>query len=152
MNLFRPGHTRIHSSGTGNQGRDYTQMEDFSTRKPGTQGFTEVADELVAAESSTTVARESVNDEGERPEPGAHQYRVYKRRWFGLIQLVLLNIIVSWDVSTNPLKTRISFPPMSRSAFGRLEGDLTYIVAFILSCFNDSIRIFRSYRKCHQLA
>ncbi|KAI4253402.1 MAG: hypothetical protein LQ352_003721, partial [Teloschistes flavicans] len=27
-------------------------------------------------------------------------YRVYKRRWFGLLQLVLMNIIVSWDVST----------------------------------------------------
>jgi FLVCR family MFS transporter 7 len=26
-------------------------------------------------------------------------YRVYKRRWFGLCQLVLLNIVVSWDVS-----------------------------------------------------
>lgn len=28
------------------------------------------------------------------------EYRVYKRRWFGLLQLMLLNIIVSWDVST----------------------------------------------------
>lgn len=27
-------------------------------------------------------------------------YRVYKRRWFGLVQLTLLNIVVSWDVST----------------------------------------------------
>lgn len=27
------------------------------------------------------------------------EYKVYKRRWFGLIQLVLLNIVVSWDVS-----------------------------------------------------
>jgi hypothetical protein len=27
------------------------------------------------------------------------QYRVYKRRWFGLVQLTLLNIVVSWDVS-----------------------------------------------------
>lgn len=27
-------------------------------------------------------------------------YKVYKRRWFGLVQLTLLNIIVSWDVST----------------------------------------------------
>ena len=27
------------------------------------------------------------------------EYKVYKRRWFGLVQLVLLNIIVSWDVS-----------------------------------------------------
>lgn len=26
-------------------------------------------------------------------------YKLYKRRWFGLIQLVLLNIVVSWDVS-----------------------------------------------------
>ena len=25
-------------------------------------------------------------------------YKVYKRRWFGLVQLILLNIIVSWDV------------------------------------------------------
>lgn len=31
--------------------------------------------------------------------PGHVQYKVYKRRWFGLFQLVLLNIIVSWDVS-----------------------------------------------------
>lgn len=29
-------------------------------------------------------------------------YRVYKRRFFGLFQLVLLNIIVSWDVCCNP--------------------------------------------------
>ena len=27
-------------------------------------------------------------------------YRVYKRRWFGLMQLVLLNIAVSWGVSS----------------------------------------------------
>ena len=26
-------------------------------------------------------------------------YKSYKRRWFGLLQLVLLNIVVSWDVS-----------------------------------------------------
>lgn len=33
-------------------------------------------------------------------EGGDIKYKVYKRRWFGLVQLVLLNIIVSWDVST----------------------------------------------------
>lgn len=27
-------------------------------------------------------------------------YKVYKRRWFGLAQLTLLNIVVSWDVSS----------------------------------------------------
>lgn len=26
-------------------------------------------------------------------------FKVYKRRWFGLVQLTLLNIVVSWDVS-----------------------------------------------------
>jgi len=32
---------------------------------------------------------------------GTGQYRTYKRRWFGLFQLVLLNIVVSWDVSVH---------------------------------------------------
>lgn len=35
-------------------------------------------------------------------------YKVYKRRWFGLIQLVLLNIIVSWDVSTVSFSTMLT--------------------------------------------
>lgn len=35
-------------------------------------------------------------------------YKVYKRRWFGLVQLTLLNIIVSWDVSA------YFFPPLFR--------------------------------------
>lgn len=29
------------------------------------------------------------------------KFKVYKRRWFGLVQLVLLNIIVSWDVNAS---------------------------------------------------
>lgn len=33
-------------------------------------------------------------------EDGTFQfYKVYKRRWLGLAQLTLLNIIISWDVS-----------------------------------------------------
>ncbi|KAI8957163.1 MFS general substrate transporter [Daldinia sp. FL1419] len=35
-------------------------------------------------------------------------YKVYKRRWFGLLQLTLLNIIVSWDWLT--------FSPVSQNA------------------------------------
>ena len=31
---------------------------------------------------------------------GVQRFKVYKRRWFGLFQLTLLNIIVSWDAST----------------------------------------------------
>ena len=34
--------------------------------------------------------------------PTGPVYRVYKRRFVGLAQLVLLNIIVSWDVCTLP--------------------------------------------------
>lgn len=37
--------------------------------------------------------------DGAFPGPVAQiKYKVYKRRWFGLLQLILLNIIVSWDV------------------------------------------------------
>ena len=32
-------------------------------------------------------------------------YRTYKRRWFGVVQLVLLNIVVSWDVRSPPWLT-----------------------------------------------
>lgn len=31
---------------------------------------------------------------------GDVEFKVYKRRWFGLLQLVLLNVVVSWDVSS----------------------------------------------------
>lgn len=34
--------------------------------------------------------------------PSGPAYRVYKRRFWGLAQLVLLNIIVSWDVRCPP--------------------------------------------------
>lgn len=42
-------------------------------------------------------------DDGLEVEEGDERdvvvYKTYKRRWFGLVQLTLLNIIVSWDVS-----------------------------------------------------
>lgn len=36
-------------------------------------------------------------------------YKVYKRRFFGLLQLVLLNIIISWDVSSSSRYTTIYY-------------------------------------------
>ena len=33
---------------------------------------------------------------------GRIEYRVYRIRWFGLAQLILLNIVVSWDVGAIP--------------------------------------------------
>lgn len=58
----------------------------------------------------------------------APEYRVYKRRWFGLIQLVLLNIVVSWNVMSlfslvqylrahnNLSRQWLSFSPVSGSS------------------------------------
>lgn len=37
------------------------------------------------------------NSTGAADAVGGRVYKVYKRRWFGLVQLALLNIIVSWD-------------------------------------------------------
>jgi hypothetical protein len=45
----------------------------------------------------------SMRETGTAQEEGGAtptEYRVYKRRWFGLVQLTLMNIVVSWDVST----------------------------------------------------
>jgi hypothetical protein len=41
----------------------------------------------------STFERSPTTEQGSRPV-----YKVYKRRFWGLAQLVLLNIVVSWDV------------------------------------------------------
>jgi hypothetical protein len=61
-----------------------------ATRESGNQGNHTLNQNDGAAEETTSAVVE---------------YKVYKRRWFGLIQLVLLNIIVSWDVSFQLLST-----------------------------------------------
>ncbi|KAF2812469.1 MFS general substrate transporter [Mytilinidion resinicola] len=48
------------------------------------------------------MAAEPVHSSTTNPHHSSHShhnrhFRVYKRRWFGLIQLILLNIVVSWD-------------------------------------------------------
>jgi FLVCR family MFS transporter 7 len=53
-------------------------------------------------------------------ETGGRVYKVYKRRWFGLVQLALLNIIVSWDVSR---LSKSSQPPSVTNA--TLSGSLS---------------------------
>ena len=44
--------------------------------------------------------RVSMSDVGRHVSTGENhvEYKVYKRRWFGLGQLILLNIVVSWGV------------------------------------------------------
>jgi hypothetical protein len=60
-------------------------------------------------------------------------YRVYKRRWFGLMQLVLLNIIISWDVSIHwshitVYQCSLSSSPTSSSTYSYCRSVLTNFV------------------------
>lgn len=63
-------------------------------------------DELLGSDDEGGGPRRVAPDRGEDNtgddgtiNSGEMEFKVYKRRWFGLVQLVLLNIIVSWDVS-----------------------------------------------------
>ncbi|KAF2754704.1 MFS general substrate transporter [Pseudovirgaria hyperparasitica] len=95
-------------------------MQTINDGKQGEYGMPKT--ETVTSPSLTAATRDSTTNEAgllhyqlDReatldpilPAP-AVGYRVYKRRWFGLIQLVLLNIVVSWDWLT--------FSPISRTA------------------------------------
>lgn len=58
----------------------------------------------------------AAQDHEEENPPRA--YRVYKRRWFGLMQLVLMNIIVSWDVSSPSTSPNRSITPPTNPSSG----------------------------------
>lgn len=100
------------------------------------KGFVEVRDEPAPG----TTNAESSGPRVEGSERGIDtqpviEFRVYKRRWFGLFQLVLLNIIVSWDVS-QLVPYSIDFPS------DRDRGILTRaIVVNIFGCIENSITI-----------
>ncbi|RYP78678.1 hypothetical protein DL771_000345 [Monosporascus sp. 5C6A] len=58
------------------------------------------------------------------------EYKVYKRRWFGLLQLTLLNIVVSWDWMT--------FAPVTQHAaayYGVSEGLVNWLSTGFLFAF-----------------
>ncbi|OAL24963.1 hypothetical protein AYO20_10566 [Fonsecaea nubica] len=58
------------------------------------------------------------------------EYKVYKRRFFGLAQLVLLNIVVSWDW--------IAFAPVSKTSatyFGTTEANINWVSTAFLFAF-----------------
>ena len=58
-------------------------------------------DEQSNGEASGSRPSATGEEEGAAINVGHTEYRVYKIRWFGLTQLILLNIVVSWDVSTS---------------------------------------------------
>ncbi|KAK4147559.1 major facilitator superfamily domain-containing protein [Dichotomopilus funicola] len=79
------------------------------------------------------VKEEGVEDGGVRAGADNEttvEYKVYKRRWFGLLQLTLLNIIVSWDWLT--------FSPVSSQAatyFGTTDTIINWLSTAFLFAF-----------------
>lgn len=91
-----------------------TQSKDSSYELEQSDTLREVTseDELLPEEEGTSTARggqqhDQQGQQYDRAPPGEGcgrpRYKVYKRRWFGVVQLVLLNTIVSWDVSAGDL-------------------------------------------------
>lgn len=84
-------------------------------RKDGLQRLpSRVDDDFEDRADSVATAEAIENAEaapGDRGDDGAGTvvYKVYKRRWFGLLQLTLINILVSWDVSRCFSSRRICF-------------------------------------------
>ncbi|KAL8761570.1 MAG: hypothetical protein Q9194_007676, partial [Teloschistes cf. exilis] len=82
------------------QGTEWEEMADRSSSAADTKApvieNTQTRDTTASEQSSGSDAvRDARDSSGGDQAPT--MYRVYKRRWFGLLQLVLMNIIVSWD-------------------------------------------------------
>ncbi|KAI8626499.1 major facilitator superfamily domain-containing protein [Xylariaceae sp. FL1651] len=79
---------------------------------------------------ATTQVVEDVTSAASVREGDGVVYKVYKRRWFGVVQLTLLNIVVSWDWLT--------FSPVSQYAaiyYGHSESDINWFSTAFLFAF-----------------
>lgn len=88
----------------------------------GAGGSSSPTDHGLAQHAERTLSRISTQD--------PPVFKVYKRRFFGLAQLVLLNIIISWDW--------ITFAPVSRTSaqfFHNKESDINWMSTAFLFCF-----------------
>lgn len=89
---------------------DWMEMADLSPERTREDKYISQVDTRYTDEQSHGDTSESrqVTRDGEEvalANGGEHiEYRVYKIRWFGLTQLILLNIVVSWDVSRSGLR------------------------------------------------
>ena len=75
-------------------GDDLSMQDSRAPLQPGA-----AQDSKMAGAATRAATEEGVITEEGGTGTGPVVYKKYKRRWFGLVQLVLLNIIVSWDVS-----------------------------------------------------
>ena len=82
--------------------REWIRMDSPAPDKIGAQVQSEDLTGSASTSKDGAVHRgttDASNERAEQQTSSSTEYRVYKRRFFGLFQLVLLNIIVSWDVS-----------------------------------------------------
>jgi len=88
-----------------NAGSGDMRSNEISPPNAGSKSATQVENtsvgQVLSADSQEPIVSHRRDDS--ENDPQLVQYRVYKRRFFGLAQLVLLNIVVSWDVSRSAL-------------------------------------------------
>jgi len=75
----------------------------LGNRRDGHQRLASGPEDDFERQASSAAAQEPA-EHADGPVGGSNEgdgivYKTYKRRWFGLLQLTLLNIVVSWDVS-----------------------------------------------------
>lgn len=87
-------------SGHGNGWRVLKDGEDVPSARDDKDGNAVPIEPRETGSGSSAMPGDGDEDVGEGNGGDVVVYKVYKRRWFGLVQLVLLNIIVSWDVSS----------------------------------------------------
>lgn len=96
---WKEGHMRIESDpvvvrGSGSKSDDIElpdRTQDRPSKGPGGRRFPRLGLDALFHESRPS---QDLTEDGT-----VEFFKVYKRRWFGLVQLTLLNIVVSWDVS-----------------------------------------------------
>lgn len=96
---WKEGHMRIESDpvvdrGSGSKSDDIElpdRSQVRSSKGPGGRRFPRLGLDALFHESRPS---QDLTEDGT-----VEFFKVYKRRWFGLVQLTLLNIVVSWDVS-----------------------------------------------------
>ncbi|KAI1356187.1 major facilitator superfamily domain-containing protein [Xylaria sp. FL0043] len=107
---------------------------DDSSRKDGLQRLASHADDDFEPRDGQGGTAETVENAdgtaGVGDEGSGTIYKVYRRRWFGLMELTLLNLVVSWDWLT--------FSPVSQYAaayYGHSESDINWFSTAFLFAF-----------------
>lgn len=127
------GHIRIDSNEARNSNSNSSKVDEAELQDRSPVTATSSRDNTITNNSKKTKGRGRLQfprfgldalvhesrPEGGPNEDGTFQfYKVYKRRWFGLAQLTLLNIIISWEVSVCRHFSRpLSSPSPSPSPF-----------------------------------